>query len=239
METGNLWKSAEDLSAKYKCLNVKDIIDYEKYRLYTLVTSSTALEGGTLTEGETQLLIEEGLTAKGKPLLHHLMVKDNYNAISYAFDLADRKTILTPELLRKFNSYNMESTDAAKIPSLVNVFCKNVNDKLQSAETFREKMQLSFIAHANLVLIHPWGDGNKRTSRLLMNYIQRYFDLPLTKIDKEDLAEYLSALKAAKTQDDFEPFENFMLREHIKTVAGEIENLEKEQKRGFNKLLFF
>ena len=38
--------------------------------------------------------------------------------------------------------------------------------------TFREQYELSFNAHLNLVTIHPWVDGDGRTARLLMNYIQ-------------------------------------------------------------------
>lgn len=38
-------------------------------------------------------------------------------------------------------------------------------------ETFRERYELSFNAHLNLVTVHPWVDGNGRTARLLMNYI--------------------------------------------------------------------
>ncbi len=44
---------------------------------------------------------------------------------------------------------------------------------------------LTFEAHQRLVSIHPFNDGNGRTSRLLMNYVQRYYRQPLTIVFRE------------------------------------------------------
>ena len=49
------------LIEKYKALGIADIIDHEKFRNVTLIHHSTVLEGSTLTEIETQVLINEGL----------------------------------------------------------------------------------------------------------------------------------------------------------------------------------
>ena len=47
----------------------------------------------------------------------------------------------------------------------------------------------SFWAHYELVTIHPWADGNGRTSRLLMNLLQWEFGVLPTKVLKEDKDE--------------------------------------------------
>ncbi len=52
---------------------------------------STAIEGSTLTEEESHLLIEEGITAKGKLLYDHNMVKDNYEALKFVVETAKEK----------------------------------------------------------------------------------------------------------------------------------------------------
>jgi Fic family protein len=85
-----------------------------------------------------------------------------------------------------------------------------------------ELLKSSFDAHAALVLIHPWQDGNKRTSRLVMNYMQRRAGLPLTKVHKDNVTEYLAALRQAKDNGDFEPFRRFMATQHIRTLRDEI-----------------
>ena len=75
-----------------------------------------------------------------------------------------------------------------KVPAKVEELCSILREKQKNMETFRERYELSFNAHLNLVTVHPWVDGNGRTARLLMNYIQFCHHLFPTKIFKEDRA---------------------------------------------------
>ena len=75
--------------AKYNDLRLGDMLDYIKYYLYSIITHSTAIEGSLLTELDTQLLFDDGLTAKGKPLTHHLMNEDLKNAYLFALCRAE------------------------------------------------------------------------------------------------------------------------------------------------------
>lgn len=56
--------------------------------------NSNAIEGNSLTLKETFLVINEGLTIKGKPLKDHLEAKDHFEALKYLNDLIehDKKT---------------------------------------------------------------------------------------------------------------------------------------------------
>ena len=69
----------------HKELGISDQIDYEKFYLYSIITHSTAIEGSTVTEVEAQLLFDEGITAKGKPLIEQLMNLDLKAAYDYGF----------------------------------------------------------------------------------------------------------------------------------------------------------
>ena len=73
-----------------------------------------------------------------------------------------------------------------KVPVKVDELCAILQKKQKKMGTFREQYELSFNAHLNLVTIHPWVDGDGRTARLLMNYIQFCYHLFPTKIFKED-----------------------------------------------------
>ncbi len=53
---------------EYQSLNLHAVIDYDKFNQYAIVHHSSSIEGSTLTENETRLLLEEGITPKGKPL---------------------------------------------------------------------------------------------------------------------------------------------------------------------------
>ncbi|MDR3350127.1 MAG: Fic family protein [Prevotellaceae bacterium] len=251
----------EESIKEYKALNLVDVVDYDKYKLYSIVTSSTALEGSTLTEVDTQLLLDEGITATGKPLEHHLMVKDNYEAMKIALQLADKKTPITPEVLQTINAYNMKNTGQivtsalgvvdgtkgefrkvqaysealgyylapSKIPDAVNTFCDETQKKMNAKLSPADALLFSFSTQAKLIIIHPWQDGNKRTSRIISNYIQQYFNLPLGKIEKADGGEYLQNLKIFKDIGNVEPFNKFMSEKYIDALKHEIKKNKESQ----------
>ncbi len=100
--------------------------------------------------------------------------------------------------------------------------------------TFREQYELSFNAHLNLVTIHPWVDGNGRTARLLMNYIQFCYNLFPTKIFKEDREEYISALRQSQEEETNLPFLGFMAGQLKKSLSLEIERFKTSQKKIFS-----
>ena len=75
----------------------------------------------------------------------------------------------------------------------------------QTSSDTRLYLSVSFRRPFFLVSIHPFADGNGRISRLLMNYILSYHQLPLATIFKEDKLEYYQALEASCPQDDEEP----------------------------------
>lgn len=105
-----VWQEIEQLYQKFQQLGISEAVDYDKYYLYSLITHSTAIEGSTLTELDTQLLFDEGLTAKGKPLLHHLMNED----LKQAYELAKEEALcivpITPAFLQTLNSTLMRTT---------------------------------------------------------------------------------------------------------------------------------
>lgn len=71
------------LLQKHQELGISEQIDYEKFYLYSIITHSTAIEGSTVSEVEAQLLFDEGITAKGKPMIEQLMNLDLKAAYDY------------------------------------------------------------------------------------------------------------------------------------------------------------
>ena len=96
MEHG-VWQEIEQLYQKFQELGIQEAVDYDKYYLYSLITHSTAIEGSTLTELDTQLLFDEGVTAKGQ---------------AYEFAKAESNSLapITPAFLQKLNAMLMRST---------------------------------------------------------------------------------------------------------------------------------
>ncbi len=80
---------------EYLSLNLNDNINYEKFSMISIVYNSTKIEGCSLDESDTRLLIENNITAKGKPLTDHLMVKDHYEAFLFIKNQALKKRKLS------------------------------------------------------------------------------------------------------------------------------------------------
>jgi Fic family protein len=237
---------------RYSELNLQDVLDHEKFNEYSIVHHSSSIEGSTLTEVETRLLLEEDITPKGKPLIHSLMVKDHYAALRYVLEAGAAKKTITVEFIQHINALVMKNTgsvyntvfgeiDASKgmfrkgnvsaggsyFPNYDKVIpyttelVKRLDENLPNVEG-DEQLKLSFTAHFDLVSIHPFYDGNGRTSRLLMNYIQAYHGLPLAIVFKEDKADYYVALQETRKQEDIQIFYSFMFEQYRKHLEQEI-----------------
>jgi len=84
-----------------------------------------------------------------------------------------------------------------------------------------------FWAHYELVTIHPWADGNGRTSRLLMNLLQWEFGVLPTKVLKEDKTEYIQALIDTRESEDINVFLNCMAALHCRHLQTDIDQYVK------------
>ena len=100
----------ERLLQQHNNLGISEQIDYEKFYLYSIITHSTAIEGSTVTELETQLLFDEGITAKGKPLMEQLMNLDLKAAYDFGRELIKRHEDITVNILIAFINYNHKDT---------------------------------------------------------------------------------------------------------------------------------
>jgi len=248
---------------EYLSLNLNDNINYEKFSMISIVYHSTKIEGCSLDENDTRILIENNITAKGKSLTDHLMVKDHFEAFLFVKNQATKKRKLSVDFLKEVAALTMKNTggvvstisgefdtskgdlrlaqvyvdrkyfpDLLKVPALLEKLCKTVNEKIDSVKGV-EILNLAADLHYNLVNIHPWGDGNGRVSRLMMNYIQLYHSEPLIKIFTEDRAEYIAALNETEEANNPDIFRSFVASQQIKFFKAEIEKFRKKDE-GFN-----
>jgi Fic family protein len=261
-----MWDKLRILREQYINQGIMDSIDYEKFCMISIVYNSSKIEGCSLTETDTRVLLEHNLTAHGKPLTDHLMVKDHFDAFIKIRQDAATKRKLSVDFLKEVNALVMKSTgaivntisgnfntsagdirlaqvyvdkkyfpDFKKVPVLLDDLIKNVNERIDTAAD-DDILKLSADLHYNFVNIHPFGDGNGRTSRLLMNYIQLYHHEPLIKIFTEDRTEYINALNETEKKEDLNVFRNFICRQQIKFYEAELKKFA-DSKSGFS-LLF-
>ena len=261
-----MWNKLHILREEYISRHIMDTVDYEKFCMISIVYNSSKIEGCSLTETDTRVLIENNITAAGKPLTDHLMVKDHFNAFLRIKQEATNRRKLSVDFIKEINALVMQSTggftntisgsfntskgdlrlaqvyvdkkyfpDFIKVPALLESLIENVNSRIDNVSG-DEIIKLSADIHYNLVNIHPFGDGNGRTSRLFMNYIQLYHSEPLIKIFTDDRAEYIDSLNKTEENADLNIFRDFVCRQQIKFYEAELEKFNKS-KTGFN-LLF-
>lgn len=111
---------------------------------------------------------------------------------------------------RSYLAYN-------KVSHTVADFCEWLNQEVANVDTtdIATCYRLSFEAHFRLVTIHHWVDGNGRTTRLVMNMIQRQLGLVPSIVRKEDKGEYIQSLVDSRENDDSTIAQDMMLRHHI------------------------
>jgi Fic family protein len=103
-------KAVEEYIEEYKALHLDDVVDYHRFNEYAVTAHSTQIEGSTLTQEETALLLNEGITPKGKPLEHSLMVKDHHQALKIALDQGKKKASITLNSICELNAAVMKNT---------------------------------------------------------------------------------------------------------------------------------
>jgi len=110
----------------------------------------------------------------------------------------------------------------SKVVPLTEQLCSKLNQKLKETDTPKKQLTLSFDAHFDFASIHPFYDGNGRTARLLMNFIQAWFELPLSIVFSEDKADYFEALEKTRNEEDLVYFREFMFSQYEKYLNIEI-----------------
>ena len=209
-----------DIPAKNKPFTEQQmVIDHQKALIFTL------------NKAKEKIAITESLIQQ----IGALVVKNTgsiYNTALGTFDSTKGEY----RLLNVFAGAR-RFPDSNKVPALMKTFVSEINAKIPTAKTFNQKCELAFELHYRFVSIHPFADGNGRTSRLLMNYILALFDLPIFYVFKSNRISYITALERARETDNSAVFYNFMYRQYQKFIEKELKNDFKKSNKT-NKVAF-
>jgi Fic family protein len=103
-------KSFLSLLNKFRKMNIQEAVNFDRMNEILISHHSTAIEGSSLTEEEVRLLLTEGITAAGKPLEDHNMVKDHQEALVFTIETAKRQPDLSPAFIQQLSSLVMKTT---------------------------------------------------------------------------------------------------------------------------------
>lgn len=188
---------------------------------------SNRIEGNTLTLKETDLVVNEGLTISGKSMREHLEAINHKEAIAYVKFLIDQKNELNERevlslhnlILRgidqanagKYRTVQVMIKGSAFLPPAPYLVAKQMEDYFWWYRSNFKKMHPVLLAaemHERLVTIHPFIDGNGRTSRLIMNLIllKHGYVIANIKGDAQSRVAYYNALEKVQTGGGNEDF---------------------------------
>lgn len=189
--------------------------------------NSTAIEGNTLSLIETKVVLEYGLAIGGKPLREIYEVINHNKAFQYVRRCIDEKRPLDECTIKDIHALLMENIMTGGVYRMVDVYISGANhtpptpnemyNQVKNLYTDLSLKQLNPIelaawTHAEFVRIHPFSDGNCRTSRLIMNYQLMAHGLLPVSIAKNDRLYYFQTLESYAVDGDLTPFADFIAK---------------------------
>ena len=200
------------------------------------VHNSCAIEGNSLTLGETNLVIEKGITVSGKPLKDHLEILGYNKALKFVKDIVQQKEKypLNEELIKEIHKIlfkpmeNMEqeyeygigfyrkSQAFIKGSKHIPPQSQKIDDLMEELLKIINNLDIhpikkAALLHFGFTYIHPSSDGNGRTARLLMNLMLLRNNFVITIIPIEKRSKYIDALEKSSVQSDSKDFLEFIV----------------------------
>ncbi len=205
----------------------KDVLERlrQQLRLYHTYHSN-AIEGNTLTLKETRLILEEGLTIGGKSLREHLEATNNAEAFDWIW--ARARLGLPPDhsILRRLHELVTRGTmehpgeyrrqqvwigGSPHVPPAPPEIVPLLDEMFGQCRNIREPVLQSVFLHHRLVFVHPFLDGNGRTTRLVANLVLMSAGYPPAVLRVGDRRRYYACLEEAD-RGQYKAFAAFILR---------------------------
>lgn len=204
--------------------------------------NSNGIEGNTLTLRETQVVLE-GITVGGKSIKEHLEAINHEQAILFLDELVKDNEPITEwniknihglilkeidnENAGKYRGENVTIKGATHIPPDYIKVPELMEKLILNYETWNNYHPIirAALLHGELVKIHPFVDGNGRTSRLLMNLDLMNSGYNPVIIKKESRLKYYEALDKAHTTSDYTDFVKLVTKLEVEMLKKYLELL--------------
>ncbi|MBI5347130.1 MAG: Fic family protein [Candidatus Aenigmarchaeota archaeon] len=205
--------------------------------------NTNRIEGGSLTLKDTSKLLHENITPSDKPL-RDVKEAENHKKVFYMM-LKNKKEInlhmilewhynlfrdTKPGIAGKIRNYQVAITGTdVELPSPVEI-TPLLREFFSWYNRNKEKMhtvELAALVHYRFVSIHPFGDGNGRISRLLMNFILHKHGFPMLDISYKNRDSYYTALGRSQKKKQEYIFVQSIIKRYIKDYKKYMKKSDK------------
>ncbi|MBT3582644.1 Fic family protein [Candidatus Woesearchaeota archaeon] len=192
-----------------------------------LTYNSNAIEGNTLSLKDTSLIINDNLTPTGASLREVHEARNHKDAIIFMENYSGDFNEQFINHLHKQITKNIDDENAGRYrkvqvfirgsdvilppPEIVPKLVKDVVEWYKQSKKKYHPFELAIITSMKFVSVHPFTDGNGRTSRLIMNFILKKNTYPKINIYVKDRSDYLSAVRHANDKDYLDII-NFLIK---------------------------
>ena len=190
------------------------------------------IEGSRLTLRETANLLEKGITPKEKPVRDvreaEAHKKVFYEVLKFKKDLSldlilhwHRMLFLETKkdmagILRKHQVAISGSKFIPSSPVEVYLLLREFFKWYEKNKSKINPVELAACVHLKFVTIHPFGDGNGRISRLMMNFVLKKNKYPMLNIKYEGRNSYYNALERSQVKKNEGIFIQWFIKTYIK-----------------------
>mgnify|MGYP000867905573 CR=1 FL=1 len=218
-------KAAIDVMRPFEGDTLRQLREY--YRI-GLTWTSNALEGNSLTEIETKVLLEDGLTVGGKPLRDTFEALGHAAAYDYMFGLLGERRI-TVEDIKTLHRLFFKSIDEPRAgvwrdvsiivtgtdhefpaPAQLDGLMAGLGRWMEAERDTMHPVRFAAMLHLKFVTIHPFIDGNGRVARLLMNAALIQDGYMLAVVPPVLRPDYLTTIRSYQQKGEAEPFCDFI-----------------------------
>lgn len=211
---------------------------------------SNRIEGNTLTLQETALVVNEGVTIGGKSMREHLEAINHAEAIDYIKEVAKGEIPISEAVIRDIHAIVLHSIDRDNAGRYRTVPVMISGSRFTPPQPYLiapqmerfiheyERMEVEGVhpvlvaayLHNELVKIHPFIDGNGRTSRLLMNLylLRKGYPIVSLKSDNDSKLRYYKSLEKSHTENDPLDFNLFVATAVSETLNRYIEFIRQD-----------
>ncbi|HJJ31097.1 MAG TPA: Fic family protein [Methanocorpusculum sp.] len=199
-------------------ISTDEVQYYEQEAEYQYIHGTTAIEGNTLTYGETKELLEHGILPNGKSAREIFEIQNFKAVAAYRNKHTGKVTLSFIRRLHKLIMTNILS-DPGNFRTTDNILISGYDYQVTPSLLIEEELEnliawyyqkisdgynpfeCAVIFHYRFETIHPFIDGNGRVGRELLNYLLIKTGYPRMLVPGNKRGKYLSALHCANNDD--------------------------------------
>ena len=208
------------------CTSILDNPDIHDEFVLVLTYNTNQIEGNTLTQEETAVVLFQNGTVPRRTLAEQLEAKNHQAALGYLFRHLAESRIIDEECILKLHAILMNglrddagmyrrhgvrivgadiaTANHLKIPELTRSLVTDIN------RTHADVISHATAIHSRFEQIHPFSDGNGRVGRLLIHAMLLGRNMPPAVIRRQKKRSYYSTLNKAQRSGDHEGLEDFL-----------------------------